>query len=40
MPSPAIHVLRHDQRLEAPPSDVFPFFADARSLEAITPPLL
>ena len=40
MPTPAIHVLRREQRLEAPPSDVFPFFADARNLEAITPPLL
>jgi ligand-binding SRPBCC domain-containing protein len=36
----AIHVLRREQRLEAPPSVVFPFFADARNLEAITPPLL
>jgi hypothetical protein len=35
-----IHVLRHEQRLEAPPQAVFPFFADARNLEAITPPLL
>ena len=40
MPSPAIHVLRREQRLDAPPSEVFPFFADARNLEAITPPLL
>jgi ligand-binding SRPBCC domain-containing protein len=37
---PSIHVLRREQRLEAPPSVVFPFFADARNLEAITPPLL
>jgi ligand-binding SRPBCC domain-containing protein len=36
----SIHVLRREQRLEAPPSDVFPFFADPRNLEAITPPLL
>ena len=40
MPSPAIHVLRREQRLEAPPSAVFPFFADPRNLEAVTPPLL
>src|SRR3954447_21703921 len=37
---PSIHVLRREQRLEAPPSVVFPFFADAGNLEAITPPLL
>src|SRR3954454_9750442 len=36
----AIHVLRREQRLAAPPSDVFPFFADPRNLEAITPPIL
>src|SRR3954447_26344954 len=36
----SIHVLRREQRLAAPPSEVFPFFADARNLEAITPPLL
>lgn len=35
-----MHVLRREQRLEAPPEAVFPFFADARNLEAITPPLL
>jgi len=35
-----IHVLEREQRLPAPPSAVFPFFADARNLEAITPPLL
>jgi|SRR4051794_5944004 ligand-binding SRPBCC domain-containing protein len=40
MPTPAIHVLRREQRLEAPPAEVFPFFADPRNLEAITPPLL
>jgi ligand-binding SRPBCC domain-containing protein len=36
----AIHELQREQRLDAPPSVVFPFFADARNLEAITPPLL
>src|SRR3954451_23487876 len=40
MPGSAIHVLRREQRLEAPPAEVFPFFADPRNLEAITPPLL
>jgi ligand-binding SRPBCC domain-containing protein len=40
MPMGSIHVLHREQRLEAPPSVVFPFFADARNLEAITPPLL
>src|SRR5829696_7029973 len=35
-----IHVLRREQRLEGSPEEVFPFFADARNLEAITPPLL
>src|SRR3954452_23272206 len=38
--SAPIHVLRREQRLEASPEAVFPFFADARNLEAITPPLL
>src|SRR5215210_711381 len=36
----SVHVLRHEQRLPWPPEAVFPFFADARNLEAITPPLL
>jgi len=40
MPDSGVHVLRREQRLEAPPEAVFPFFADARNLEAITPPLL
>ena len=40
MPRSEVHVLRREQRLEAPPSAVFPFFADPRNLEAITPPLL
>jgi ligand-binding SRPBCC domain-containing protein len=40
MPGSGVHVLRREQRLEAPPAAVFPFFADARNLEAITPPLL
>src|SRR3954469_16272792 len=35
-----IHLLRREQRLAAPPEAVFGFFADARNLEAITPPLL
>ena len=35
-----IHVLRREQRLPAAPDDVFAFFADARNLESITPPLL
>src|SRR4051812_14441035 len=35
-----IHLLRREQRLAAPPEAVFGFFADARNLAAITPPLL
>jgi hypothetical protein len=35
-----IHVLEREQLLPRPPGEVFPFFADARNLEAITPPLL
>jgi ligand-binding SRPBCC domain-containing protein len=34
------HVLRREQRLPGAPGEVFPFFADAHNLEAITPPLL
>lgn len=35
-----IHVLHREQHLPGPPDAVFPFFADAHNLEAITPPLL
>jgi ligand-binding SRPBCC domain-containing protein len=35
-----VHVLQRDQVMPDPPDEVFPFFADARNLEAITPPLL
>jgi ligand-binding SRPBCC domain-containing protein len=35
-----VHVLERGQRLARPPQDVFPFFADALNLEAITPPWL
>ena len=31
------HTLRREQRLPGAPDDVFPFFADAGNLEAITP---
>jgi ligand-binding SRPBCC domain-containing protein len=34
------HVIRREQRLPRPPGEVFPFFAEARNLEAITPPWL
>ena len=34
------HVLHREQRLDGTPEEVFGFFADARNLEAITPPLL
>ena len=32
-----LHVLSQEQRLPGPPEHVFPFFADAHNLEAITP---
>ena len=34
------HVLSREQVLPAAPDEIFPFFADALNLEAITPPLL
>jgi len=34
------HTLRREQRLAGTPGEVFPFFADAGNLEAITPPWL
>jgi ligand-binding SRPBCC domain-containing protein len=34
------HTLRREQILPGSPEDVFPFFADAANLEAITPPWL
>jgi ligand-binding SRPBCC domain-containing protein len=36
----AIHTLRREQILDAPADAAFAFFADARNLETITPPLL
>ena len=35
-----IHVLEREQTLAGSPEEVFPFFADAHNLEAITPPRL
>lgn len=35
-----IHVLERELRLPRPVEDVFPFFADARNLEILTPPWL
>lgn len=34
------YVLHREQRLDGTPEEVFGFFAEARNLEAITPPLL
>jgi ligand-binding SRPBCC domain-containing protein len=34
------HTLRREQHLPGTPDEVFPFFADAGNLEAITPPWL
>jgi ligand-binding SRPBCC domain-containing protein len=34
------HTLRREQQLPGTPDEVFPFFADAGNLEAITPPFL
>ena len=34
------HTLRREQHLPGAPEEVFPFFADAGNLEAITPPWL
>lgn len=35
-----VHLLTREQRLPGAPESVFPFFAAARNLEAITPPWL
>ncbi len=35
-----VQILQREQRLPGSPAEVFEFFADARNLEAITPPLL
>ena len=35
-----IHTLQREQELPGTPAEVFDLFADARNLEAITPPLL
>ena len=34
------HILHREQHLDGAPDEVFGFFADARNLERITPPLL
>jgi len=34
------YVLRREQELPGTPDEVFPFFAEARNLESITPPFL
>jgi hypothetical protein len=36
----SVHVLSREQTLPGTPEEVFPFFGDARNLEAITPPWL
>jgi ligand-binding SRPBCC domain-containing protein len=36
----SVNILTREQLLTAPPAEVFPFFGDARNLEAITPPWL
>ncbi|MCU0257684.1 MAG: SRPBCC family protein [Solirubrobacteraceae bacterium] len=35
-----VHTLHREQILDGTPDEVFPFFADALNLEALTPPLL
>lgn len=35
-----MHVITREQELPGTPDEVFPFFTDARNLEAITPPLM
>ena len=35
-----VHTLHREQTLDGTPDEVFPFFADAGNLEAITPPWL
>jgi ligand-binding SRPBCC domain-containing protein len=35
-----VHILEREQRIPAPPDEVFPFFEDAYNLEAITPSFL
>ena len=35
-----LHTLTREQHLDRPPDEVFPFFAEARNLQKITPPAL